>query len=165
MKCIIAAFMLPVALAAGSDITVSAEEISARDIAEIMGMHVTRLRIAHPHDAAIDLDIVLAVYREDSAGKVTKIRDVTTVRGTGNSPDWKHTFLTVGLCDGHLSVRTPDQTLRLPEQQVIPEFQGYGSLKTAYHPDATTYGYILFERSPIDSKDKYFIVATFAPRK
>ena len=163
MKYIIAALLFPVVLLGESDIKVSGDEISARDIAEVMGMSITRLKIAHAADVAIDVDIKLTIYREDASGSVKKIRHIP-VHGTGNAPDWKHTFLTVGLCDGRLSVRTSDVTLRLPEE-LIPEFKGGGSMKTAFHPEATQFGYILFERTPVDSKEKYFLAATFEKKK
>lgn len=162
MKLIIPLIVLPVFLAAASDLSITDGELSAHDVAKVLGLQIRKFRISHPENTRLNLSVNVAMYHQTSVGQTTKLREHTMI-GSGRAPEWAHTDVVVALHEQAITCETTVGRMRFPKD-FARELFGDGVFLTHYTSEPTEFGTVIYERfpDPSNKNEKFFLAVSFS---
>lgn len=162
MKSILALAVLPVFLAAASDLSITDETITAPELAKVLGVQVRKLRISHEENTRLNLSVNIAMYHQTGVGNVTKLRE-QSMTGSGRSPKWAHTDVLVALHEQTITCETTHQRVRLPKD-FGRELFGDGVFMVNFHSEPSEFGTVIYERfpNPLKKDEKFFLAVSFS---
>jgi len=161
MKYLALTTWLFVSAALADELSVSSAELSPRDIANLLGLQATKLRISHADDSRLTLTATIAVFRKDPSGKVTRLRE-KKIDGDGLAPDWAHTDIIFGLYNSQISVGTTQMRIIFPPD-FTKELTTSGVIISSFEPIPSEYGYIIYQTASEEAVDTYFLAVDFSP--
>lgn len=155
-------FLFPAFLATASELAITDEDVSARDVAKILGVHVRKLRISQPEDTRLKLAVNIAMYHQTSLGNIRKLRD-HTMKGDGRAPKWTYTHVLVALHDQTITCETTLHRMRLPKE-FGQELFGDGVFMAHYTSEPSEFGTVIYERfpDPANKNEKFFLAVSFS---